>query len=198
MSNRPELAESRELVEAAVRRLQREQFAPLVPSVLLGVSSSGFGGGPTDTITNYRERFDFDAMAYWELRNLGCGDLAARNQARALVDQARFRQVRLMDQVAREVVEAHAQVESRRSQIAVAEAGVKVALASYHLNIERIRNAKGLPLESLQSIQALNQSRQEYLRAVSSYNEAQFRLHRALGWPICAADLQPKDQTGDR
>jgi outer membrane protein TolC len=190
MANRPELAESRELVSAASERLQREQFAPLVPSVLLGLSTSGFGGGPGDTIANFRDRFDFDAMAYWELRNLGCGDLAARNQARAQVDQARFRQVRLMDQVAREVVEAHVQVESRRSQIAVAEAGVKAAAASYRLNIERIRNAKGLPLEALQSIQALDQSRREYLRAATSYNEAQFRLHRALGWPICPADLQ--------
>ncbi len=45
MSNRPELAESRELVCAAVQRLEREQFAPLVPSVLLGVSCGGFGGG---------------------------------------------------------------------------------------------------------------------------------------------------------
>jgi outer membrane protein TolC len=190
MANRPELAESQELVSAAAERLRREQFAPLVPSVLLGLSTSGFGGGPGDTIANYRDRFDFDAMAYWELRNLGCGDLAARNQARAQVDQARLRQVRLMDRVAREVVEAHAQVESRRSQIAVAEAGVKAAATSYRLNIERIRNAKGLPLEALQSIQALDLSRREYLRAVTSYNEAQFRLHRALGWPIAAADLQ--------
>jgi outer membrane protein TolC len=198
MSNRPELAESRELVSAAVKRLEREQFAPLVPSVLLGVSCGGFGGGPGDTIANYRERFDFDAMAYWELRNLGCGDAAARNQARAQLDQVRFGQVRLMDQVAREVVEAHAQVESRRKQIAVAEAGVKAAVASYQLNMQRIHNAKGLPLEALQSIQALNQSRREYLRAVTSYNEAQFRLHRALGWPICPADLQTGHPTAGR
>ena len=195
MSNRPELGESRELVGAAVGRLQREQYAPLVPSVLLGVSSGGFGGGPGDTIANYRDRFDFDAIAYWELRNLGCGDLAARNQARAQVDQARFRQVQVMDQVAREVVEAHVQVESRRSQIAIAEAGVQAAVASYQRNMERIRNAKGLPLEALQSIQALNQSRLECLRAVTSYNEAQFRLHRALGWPIRPTDLQPGNPT---
>ncbi len=62
--------------------------------------------------------------------------------------------------------------------------------------MERIRNAKGLPLEALQSIQALNQSRQEYLRAVASYNEAQFRLHRALGWPICPANLQTGNHRG--
>jgi outer membrane protein TolC len=63
--------------------------------------------------------------------------------------------------------------------------------------MERIRNAKGLPLEVLQSIQALNQSRLEYLRAVTSYNEAQFRLHRALGWPIRPTDLQAGNPTGN-
>ena len=38
LSRRPELAESRHLVEQACQRLQRERFAPLVPSVILGVS----------------------------------------------------------------------------------------------------------------------------------------------------------------
>jgi hypothetical protein len=36
----------------------------------------------------------------------------------------------------------------------------------------------------LQSIQALDQSRREYLRAVGDYDEWQFRLYRALGCPI--------------
>jgi len=184
LSNRPELAESRDLVSAALDRLRREQYAPLIPSVLLGVSYGGFGGGRGDSIANYRDRVDLDAGAYWELRNLGLGERAARDGARSRLQQARLRQVQLMDQVAREVVEAHAQAESRRNQIAVAESGVKAAAASYQRNIERIRNARGLPLEALQSIQALDQSRREYLRAVADYNEAQFRLHRALGWPI--------------
>jgi outer membrane protein TolC len=50
--------------------------------------------------------------------------------------------------------------------------------------MERIRAGAGLPIEVLQAIQALDQARREYLRAVADHNEAQFRLHRALGWPI--------------
>jgi outer membrane protein TolC len=86
--------------------------------------------------------------------------------------------------VAREVVEAHAQVSARRRQIATAETAIQAAGNSYRRNVERIRNAQGLPIEVLQSIQALDQSRREYLRAVVDYNTAQFRLHRALGWPV--------------
>jgi hypothetical protein len=48
----------------------------------------------------------------------------------------------------------------------------------------RIRAGEGLPIEVLQSIHALDQARREYLRAVVDHNEAQFRLHRALGWPV--------------
>jgi outer membrane protein TolC len=66
----------------------------------------------------------------------------------------------------------------------VAEQGIAAAQHSYERNLERIRNAQGLPIEVLQSIQALDAARREYLRAVVDYNTAQFRLHRALGWPV--------------
>ena len=89
-----------------------------------------------------------------------------------------------MDRVAREIVEAHAQSESLRGQIAVAESGIRVASESYRRNLERIRGGQGLPLEVLQSLQALDQSCREYLRAVGDYDEWQFRLYRAMGCPI--------------
>jgi outer membrane protein TolC len=184
LSCRPELAESRWLVQEAIGRLNRECHAPLLPSVLLGASYGGFGGGLGSDIENFGDRFDFDAAAYWEIRNLGHGDGAARRAARARIDQARYRQIQIMDQVASEVAEAHAQVLARRQQLETAEEGARAATASYQRNVARIRDAQGLPLEVLQSLQALDQSRRQYLRVVAGYNEAQFRLQRALGCPI--------------
>ena len=73
LSRRPELAESRHLVAEAVQRLDRERYAPLLPSVILGVSQGGYGGGPASTVADFRGRFDLDATAYWELRNFGAG-----------------------------------------------------------------------------------------------------------------------------
>jgi outer membrane protein TolC len=90
--------------------------------------------------------------------------------------------------VAREIVEAHAQVQSRKGQMATAKAGIEAALASQQQNIERIVQAKGLPIEVLQSIQALAQARREYLRTLIDYNAAQFTLYRALGWPAKMPD----------
>jgi outer membrane protein TolC len=184
LTNRPELAESRWLVAAAVERLRRECYAPLVPSVLLGLSYGGNGGGLGSDIENFGDRMDFDAVAFWEIRSLGVGEQAAREQARSQVAQARWQQVQLMDQVASEVAQAHAQVTARRQQIALAQQGISAASDSYRRNTERIRNSQGLPIETLQSIQALNSARRQYVRAVADYNRAQFALQRALGWPI--------------
>jgi outer membrane protein TolC len=184
LARRPELAESRHLVTEAADCLDRERYAPLLPNVLLDVSQSGYGGGPGDTVAGVRGRFDFDATVYWQLRNFGLGEAAARDGARSRAEQARLLQIRLMDQVAREITEAHCQSESLRGQIAVAQSGIRVAGESYRRNLERIHGGQGLPLEVLQSIQALDQSRREYLRAVGDYDEWQFRLYRAMGCPI--------------
>ena len=184
LENRPELAEARYLICEAVHRYRREKYAPLVPSVLLGMSQSGFGGGSGSTIGNFAGRFDFDAAVYWELRNFGFGERAKRNETRALYDQARMRQVEIMDRVAREIVEASAQVNERKQQITAAETGIQFATDSYERNLARIRGGEGLPIEVLQSLQALDDASREYLQSVVDYNDAQFRLHRALGWPI--------------
>jgi outer membrane protein TolC len=184
LSNRPELAASRALVCEAVNRLRREQHAPWLPSVLLGVSYGAFAAGRGGQITNGNDRLDFDAVAWWELRNLGHGERAARDQARAQIQQARLREVEMLDLVAREIVEAHSQVQARKRQISSAQEGITAAQQSYDRNLERIRNFQGLPIEVLQSIQALDAARREYLRSVVDYNTAQFRLHRALGWPV--------------
>jgi outer membrane protein TolC len=184
--HRPELAESGHLVAEAMGRLDRERYAPLLPNVLVDVSQGGFGGGPGTAIGDLTGRFDFDATVYWQLRNFGLGEVAAREGARSRLEQARLLQVRLVNQVSREIAEAHAQSQSLRGQITVAEGGIRVAGDSYRRNLERIRGGQGLPLELLQSLQSLDQSRREYLRAVGDYDEWEFRLYRALGCPIPA------------
>ncbi len=182
LSRRPEICEQRQLVAEACARLKREKNAPLLPSVLLGVSYGGFGGGLGDNFRSPGNRLDADAIAFWEVRNLGLGEKAARDEANSRINQARWREIATLDRIAREVVEAHTQVAARQRQLTVAEEGVQAASSSFERNSERIRNAQGLPLETLQSLQALAQARREYLRTVNDYNVAQFQLQRALGW----------------
>jgi len=182
LRRRPELAEQRYLVNEACERLNREKYAPLVPSVLLGLSYGGFGGGKGGSISNSNDRMDADAIAFWEVRNLGFGEQAARNEASSVARQAQYRQLALLDQVAREVTEAHAQVLQRKKRIAIAQDGITAAEKSLELNLKRIENAQGLPIEALQAVQALAAARLTYLNAVIDFNVAQFELCRATGW----------------
>ena len=182
-SNRPELCENQFEIDAAWNSYKRERYSPLVPNVGLGVSWGGYAGGVGDTIGNQRDRFDFDALVYWEVRNLGLGESAARTSAKSRMHQSQFRRAKLGAVIRREVATAYAGVGSAAKQIIQAEAGVKSANDSMTRNFKRIREGQGLPLEVLQSIKALDAAKRERLNARAAYNRAQFRLHRAIGWP---------------
>jgi outer membrane protein TolC len=189
LTNRPELMQNRYLVGEAVERLRRERYAPLVPSLLLGASYGDFGGGRGSTLAQFDDRFDFDATAFWEVRNLAHGEVAARRGAESRLRQAQIQELAALDQVAREVTEAFAQVKLRKQQVDQMTPVVGLASESYDLNLARIQNGQGLPIEALQSAQALLQSRREYLRSLVDYNASQFTLQRALGWPVGGPEL---------
>lgn len=184
LRNRPELKEAQCLVAAACEQLKREQKAPLLPSVLLGVSYGGFGGGLGDTVDRFNDRAEFNAAAVWQLRNLGFGESAVRRERQATLQRSKFEQVRRMDEVAREVLEAQGQVVTRASRIKSTEAAISTAAVSYDRNLARIRQGQGLPIEVLQSAAALDTARRAYLDAVLAYNSSQLSLYRALGWPV--------------
>lgn len=180
---RPELKESQSLVAAACEQYERQKYAPLVPSLVLGFSSGEFGGGVGNELSNVEGRYDLDAMMAWELRNLGAGEHAARRQSSARVQQAKFEKLRMLDQVAREVMEARAQVRRRAERVSITRRAITLAESSHERNLSRIRDGEGLPLEALQSVQALEQSQRAYLRAVVDHNRSQIDLQYALGWP---------------
>lgn len=186
LTARPELRESQALVAAACEAYQREKYAPFVPSVLLGFSTSSFGGGLGSQAENFAGRYDIDAMMVWQMRNLGLGEQAARRERRAQVQQATFTKLRVMDAVAQQVAEAHAQIGLRRQQVELSSEAIRRARDSYRRNVDRIRDGEGLPIEVLQSIQALETAERTYLQAVANYNRAQFQLQWALGWPVDA------------
>jgi outer membrane protein TolC len=187
LTMRPELKESQALVAAACQAYNREKYAPFVPSVLLGFSTGGFGGGLGNHLDQVDGRYDIDALMTWQVRNMGLGEKAARRQQCARVQQAKFERIQMMDQVARQVSEGYAQVLSRSRQISATERAIGFAEKSYDRDLKRIRDGEGLPLEVLQSLRALEDARRAYLAAVVDHNQAQFRLQWAQGWPVEAS-----------
>ena len=183
---RPELKESQALVAAACEAYKREKYAPFVPSVLLGFSTTSFGGGLGSDADNFGGRYDIDGLMVWELRNLGFGEGAARRERNSQVQQANFAKLRIMDDVAQQVAEAYAQIGFRKQQIDMAQSAIGRAQDSYSRNSDRIREGEGLPIEALQAIQALETAQRAYMRAVMDYNRAQLQLQWSLGWSVQA------------
>jgi len=194
LRTRPELAEERSLVQAAVARVRQARVGPLVPTVQLGYQHGGFGGGysgdPNGFFGTWGGREDFSAALVWELKNLGLGDVARTRRREIDADAARIHLAQVVDRVVQEVVSAQAMVASRGTQVEIARKAVEAAMESLELNENRIRGGNGLPIELLQSIQALDRARLNYLQAVTGFNKAQFRLYVAVGTsPLAASEL---------
>jgi outer membrane protein TolC len=201
LTSRPELAAQQALVQAALARLRQEKLRPLLPSVLLrgdstniaGTFGAGvFGGGPNSTLTNFGARLDMDIQLVWELQNLGFGNKARIDEQKAEHRRALLESFRVQDQIAAEVVRAHAQAESAAERLKLAEVAVKEAVEVAEKNLEGLRATKPSdlkivlvvrPQEAVAAVQALAQAYVDYYGALGDSNRAQFRLYRALGQP---------------
>jgi len=183
MMARPEVAQYAALREAACIRVKEEKFRPWVPSVQVGASGGGFGGGPSTTFPTAASRSDLDVLAVWEWKNLGLGNVALQRQRRGELHQRGLELEAMRDQIAADVVASVADVDSYRRQVEIARMAIAAADKSYRLNAERVRDNEGLPIELLQSISALAEALNSYTATVANYNRAQYRLMRALGNP---------------
>jgi outer membrane protein TolC len=169
LTNRPELASQRALVQASVERVRQEQLRPLIPTVVVeGVGPDGFfnggvfGGGPDSGTHLYGGRFDMEVGAD------------------------------VQDQVAQEVVQAHAQLAAAATQVEDAMIAVKEAILTYKGTLRGIGETRGAgdllqlvnrPQEAVAALQQLNRAYEIYFAAINGYNRAQFQLYRALGFP---------------
>lgn len=182
-ANRPEIEEQDSLVGAAYERMRQERWRPWLPNVHLGFSSGGFGGGADGFFGDFSDRTDFDAIAVWELRNLGFGTRAVQRQRESEHLQAHLMEEQTRDRIAAEVARAYHQVKHRRGQIEAARAEVEAAAEALPLNFNGIRGGTLRAIEAQQAIAALASGRDRYLSSVVDHNQAQFQLLRALGQP---------------
>ena len=189
---RPELAEHQAELELNRERLRAEYWRPLLPSVHVGASAGGFGGGVNDDLNQLDGRSDFDLLAVWQLKNLGFGARATQREQRSRFRQSAFANSRIRDVVAADVAKAFHEMHAQRKQLNLAETNVELSQDSHRKNVARIRGLEGLPLEALNALQALTSSREDYIAAVIRYNRAQVRLLHAIGRQIGEATLEPE------
>jgi outer membrane protein TolC len=190
--NRPELAESRDLVAASVARWRQARLGPLIPHLDLGYAGGTFGGGINSTMDKFSGRSDGLAQMTWELHNFGAGDVARARERRSQVNQANLHVMEVEAQVGAEVTAAAKTARARLRSLNEAQTAVTESLETWR----RLRAASfGMAgkdklydaLEPLTAEQALAQARGQYLDAVIEYNRAQFRLYTAMGQPPAEA-----------
>jgi outer membrane protein TolC len=186
--NRPELAESRTLVSAALARWRQARTGPLLPRLEVDYFAGQFGGGINDETQRFGGRGDGLAQALWTLHNLGAGDVALARARRSQYDQSNYHVREVEAQVAAEVTAAVKLARARQRILERAQEGVRQAekawerILAWTLGVGFRKNTFET-LEMLIAERDLNQARMQYLTEVIEYNRAQFQLYWALGQP---------------
>ncbi|MDG3008365.1 TolC family protein [Paludisphaera mucosa] len=186
LAGRPEVGARSAAIDAAEYRHKQEQFRPLLPTLWVGFSAGGFGGGgsPFGTqLGNFGGRSDFDVSLFWTVRNLGMGNLSLQRRREAEVGQAVGERARTIAEVRAEVASAYASVAASRRQVDVTAFQLASAEKGFREDLDRIRSTVGRPIEVVNSLQLLNNARIARIRAVTDYNQAELRLFVALGSP---------------
>jgi outer membrane protein TolC len=202
--NRPELAESRSLVAAALAQWRKTRVAPFVPRLDVNYAAGHFGGGLHDETEQWGGRGDGAAQAVWELHNLGLGDLAQARAGRSRYNQANYHVAEVQAQVAAEVAVAAKTARARKASLEHAQNAVRQAEetwkrlygGAFGMNV---RERRYDPLEPLIAEQQVAAARNQFIHEIIEFNKAQFKLYTALGQPpleaLPGAISQPTEVT---
>ena len=186
LRRRPELGARTAEIGIADAKYREERARPLLPTIWMGMSGGGFGGGSNlvpPLLGSFGGRTDFDVRAYWTLNGLGLGNLALIKNRRAQINEAVAFRSRTINRVRDEVTTALSLARARLNQIEVARRELASAEEGYREDYNRARNEKARPIEVLDSLRLLREARVNLIRAINLYNVAQFQLYVSLGSP---------------
>jgi outer membrane protein TolC len=201
LTNRPELATRRALVQAAEERIRREKARPFLPIVIInGFQNAGgmmtqagiFGLGPNSSLNQWTGRVDVSLQLQWQLDAFGIGNLARIKEQRGEQSEAIVQVFRMQDTVAAEVTAAHANLQSAAARVSQADRSLRASIIAYNGNVEGLRHTTRMgdvlvliykPHEVTYALRLLKLSFDEYFTTVADYNRAQFELFHALGYP---------------
>ena len=201
LKTRPEISAHAALIQAAEQRVRREQYRPLLPTVLFtGWQTPGgmrtqvgiFGTGPGHDFNQWSYRNDVSLQLVWKLEGLGFGNLARIKEQRGEASLATVKLFDAQDAVAAEVTRAQADVQSAAVRVLQAERAVRDGLITYNRNFEGLRQTQRFadmlemvtrPQEAVVALEQVMAAYEAYFGTVFDYNRAQFELFHALGYP---------------
>jgi outer membrane protein TolC len=140
-------------------------------------------------------------MTLWSLSNLGVGNWATVKERRAVLNQSIAERTRALNGIRQEVIAAYALVRGELVQVQVTQRQLADSEQGFREEFARLLGAEALPIEVLNSVDQLGFARQELIKAVTGFNQAQFRLFVATGSSPTQANLPattPDQQLGPR
>jgi outer membrane protein TolC len=183
MEQRAELHQSAAQLAAAAKARDGAKWGPLIPTIRGEYSYGGLGGGVYEQGATHRfdESADYGIGLSWRLGPGGLFDTSRLRGSEARVQIGELEWARLRDEIARQVVEAHARAHSLADQIEFSRRALSAAEQSLKLARQRQQFGVGEVLENIQAAQDLTRARLDYLTAITEHNRAQFALRRAVG-----------------
>jgi hypothetical protein len=213
LTNRPELAAQKAMIEAALVRIRQEKMRPLFPLVTIsGFQTPGgmtteagiFGTGNGGKLNLWSFRDDISTQLVWQLQNMGFGNMALVKKRRGEQSRATAALFQIQDMVAAEITQSQAFLQSAATRVVQAERGLRTGLVTFQKNLEGMGQTKRFenvlqqiyrPQEVVYALKVLKLAFDEYFETVAEYNTAQFQLFHALGYP--AQDLELLRPPGD-
>lgn len=192
LRQRPDIEARSAAIGEAEYRHKQEIGRPLLPTAWIGFSGGVFGGGSNlnpPLLGNFASRTDFDVRIYWTLLNFGAGNLALIKERDAEIGQAIAERSKTINRAREEVSASLADARAANNRIAIARAELKSAEEAYKEDLDRTMFRGGerardvLPIELLNSLNLLADSRVNLVRALLKYDQAQYRLWVSLGAP---------------
>ena len=187
---RPELQARRTAIRAAFLELDSAKVLPFSPTMIGGFSGGAFGGGSSvgaaagqARFDNFSDRTDSDVVFFWSLQNLGVGNKALIDVARAKLRRSQLEELVVLDQVRDEVASAYVLTQSRFAEIGRQAQAVRTGVSALREDMRRVRGRQGLPIELLDSLRQVAGARIDYLDAIIGFNQAEIQLYVALGSP---------------
>ena len=192
---RPEIAERRAEVHAAMLELDGAKLLLFSPQFIAGFSDGAFGGGGNVNVSNtgrprfgdFGDRTDVDLVLYWSIRNLGLANRALIKTATARLAAADWDRTKRLNEIRAEVADAYARTQARSAQLDLRERAVTASEQGFQEDLKRAYAGEGRPIEVLDSLRLRATAQQDYLDTIASYNQAQYELYVAIGQP--PADL---------
>jgi outer membrane protein TolC len=181
LAARPELKQSRALQAAAKDSRNGARFGPLIPTLGAQASAGGLGGGKDGLPGTFGATEDYSFTATWRIGPGGLFDRGRIRAAEARLNQADLLSRKLVDEIARQVIESYARLNSMADQVELARRTAEAAAETLRLTQQRKEFAVGVVLENILAEQDLTRARLDYLTAIAEFNKVQYSVQRAVG-----------------